>query len=120
MIHSNDTLFTEVRENMRGGSGSVSITHLWKQEEMSSPFCRMAAVITLPPGSSIGFHTHENEEEIFYVISGTAALDDNGTLKTLNTGDTSLTGNGAGHSLANAGSCDLVVMAVINKFQEKA
>ena len=116
MIHTNNELFSEVRENMRGGNGAVTITHLWKKEEMNSTKCRMAARITLPPGASIGFHVHENEEEIFFVISGTAELDDNGTVRKLFPGDTSLTGNGAGHSLANAGEDDLVVMAVINSF----
>ena len=116
MLHTHDTLYSESRENMRDGKGSVTITHLWKKEEMSSSHCRMAALLTLPPGSSIGYHTHDNEEEIFAVIKGTAIFDDNGTVKTMNPGDTSLTGAGTGHSLANGGSEDLVVMAVINTF----
>ena len=116
MIHTNDELFSEVRENMLCGKGAVTITHLWQKNEMNTAHCRMAARLTLPPGAGIGYHVHENEEEIFYVISGTAELDDNGTVRKLFPGDTSLTGNGAGHSLANAGQEDLVVMAVINSF----
>lgn len=116
MIHTVDGCFSEVRENMRGGNGAVTITHLWQKGEMNAGNCRMAAILTLPPGAGIGYHTHENEEEIFYVIKGSAMLDDNGVTRTIKPGDTSLTGNGAGHSLSNAGDDDLVVMAVINTF----
>ena len=33
---------------------------------------RLIGVITLEPGCSIGAHIHENEEEVFYIMEGTA------------------------------------------------
>ena len=76
----------------------------------------MFSRITLEPGCSIGFHNHDNEEEIFYIISGQATADDNGSTVTLNPGDTILTGNGNGHAIENRGTLPLVMMAVIVRY----
>ena len=114
MIRRQDEFRTDIRQNMRGGSGDIKIEHLW-EKELNSP-TRMFSRITVEPGCSIGFHNHENEEEIFYIISGTASADDNGVPVTLYPGETILTGNGAGHSIANNGDEPLVMMAVIVRF----
>lgn len=116
MIHSNSDYRTDLRTGMRGGTGEVKIEHLFEPgTELLSP-TRMISRITLQPGCSIGFHTHENEEETFYIISGTAEADDNGTIAILNPGDSILTGNGSGHSIKNCGCDDLVMLAMIVKY----
>ena len=114
MIHRSNEYRSDIREKMRDGNGSVKIEHLW-EKELNSP-TRMFSRITLEPGCSIGFHRHENEEEIFYIISGPATADDNGKTVTLHPGESILTGNGDGHAIANNGDEDLVMMAVIIRF----
>jgi mannose-6-phosphate isomerase-like protein (cupin superfamily) len=116
MIRKSGSYRTEVRENMRGGSGSVKIEHFWEPGKEMLGHNRMAARLTLPPGASIGFHNHENEDEIFVIVKGQAEADDNGTLSILNAGDTLLTGNGAGHSIRNIGEEDLELVAVISTY----
>ena len=116
MIRKSGSYRTEVRENMRGGSGSVKIEHFWEPGKEMLGHNRMAARLTLPPGASIGFHNHENEDEIFVIVKGQAEADDNGTLSILNAGDTLLTGNGAGHSIRNVGEGDLELVAVISTY----
>ena len=82
---------TEVRTAMRGGDGSVKIEHIWKKgEEMGSP-TRMYSRLILQPGCSIGWHVHENEEEIFYIVAGQARIDDNGTEVVASAGDSIIT-----------------------------
>ena len=63
---------TELREKMRGGSGTVKIEHLWEPKTEMRGANRMAARLILPPGASIGFHNHEDEEEIFFIVKGQA------------------------------------------------
>jgi quercetin dioxygenase-like cupin family protein len=117
MIHTSKDYRLDIRTEMRGGSGDVKIEHLFEPgSELNSPFARMISRITLAPGCSIGFHRHDGEEEVFHIISGSAEADDNGTVVTLNPGDSILTGNGAGHGIKNAGSADLVMLAVIIKY----
>jgi len=112
MIKRANEMVKKIKEQMRGGKGSVEILHIFKQEELKGK-ARLCAKITLEPGCSIGLHQHDNEEEIFYVIQGKGTVDDNGTLSEVKAGDAILTGNGASHSIENTGDSTLELMAVI-------
>ena len=103
-----------VKEEMRGGAGKVVIEKLWDPESELKANNRLFAKLTLEPGSSIGFHKHENEEEVFVIIKGAAEADDNGKTETLYPGDTILTANGAGHSVKSVGDETLEMLAVIS------
>ena len=66
----------EVRHEMRGGKGDVTITKV--VSEGLCPNARMFATITLPVGASIGYHVHENETELFCFVSGEGKVNDDG------------------------------------------
>jgi mannose-6-phosphate isomerase-like protein (cupin superfamily) len=102
----------ELKEQMRSGKGTVTITHILKQNELGGK-CRLLAKISIEPGCSIGSHTHENEEEIFYILKGQAVIDDNGTSVVVRPGDAVLTGGGASHAVENIGDETLEMAAVI-------
>ena len=112
MIKKFDELNRVVNENMRGGVGSVTLTHLAGAGEMYGK-SRLYARATLKPGCSIGFHVHENETELYHVVSGSALYDDNGVEVVLSAGDTTVTPSGQGHSIANNGDDDLEIVALI-------
>ena len=112
MIKRNENMTSVVNENMRGGDGSVKITHILDKGEYKGN-SRLIGVITLEPGCSIGEHVHENEEEIFYVTEGEAQYLDNGEWVTLKKGDSCLCLGGQKHSIANRSDKTLVVVAVI-------
>ena len=116
MIRKAGEYRTELRENMRGGNGTVKIEHYWEAEKEMLAHNRMAAQLTLPPGGSIGFHNHDKEDEIFVIVKGVAEADDNGVKSLLHPGDTLLTGNGNGHAIRNAGECDLELIAIISTY----
>lgn len=115
MIKRAEEMTKEIRERMRDGKGSVQLLHVFSKDELTGK-CRMFAKITLEPGCSIGTHNHDREEEIFYVLSGTGTVNDNGNVQTLRPGDAVVTGNGGFHSIENTGTEDLVFMAVILLF----
>ncbi len=69
MIKRAETMIRELKEQMRGGNGTVAIYHLFSQDEIKRQ-SKTDSKIELEPGCSIGFHEHQNEEEIFYIISG--------------------------------------------------
>lgn len=100
MIKRSTDMKTDLRENMRGGDGTVAIKEVLLKGEYQGG-ARLVGEITLEPGCSIGTHVHENEEEIFYIIEGTATYDDNGETVTLNKGDSCVCLGGEKHSLAN-------------------
>ena len=112
MVKRAEEMLKEIKEQMRGGKGSVEITHVFKKDELKGK-ARLCARITINPGCSIGVHEHVDEEEIFYVISGRGLVNDNGTDKEVKAGDGILTGGGAVHAIENIGNDPLVLFAVI-------
>lgn len=112
MIKRNSNMNKDTRENMRGGDGNVTITEILNKGEYKGN-ARLVGTITLEKGCSIGAHIHENEEEIFYIIEGTATYNDNGNIETLHKGDSCICLNGEEHSIKNENDETLVVFAVI-------
>lgn len=100
MIKRHNDMKYDIRENMRGGDGKVKITNVLDEGEYKGK-ARLLGVITLEPGCSIGGHIHENEEEVFYIIKGTATYDDNGKQEKLYPGDSCICLGGEKHSIAN-------------------
>lgn len=115
MIRKYEDFKSEIRTKMRDGNGDIRISHILNPADDLKAPVRLFAKLTIEPGNSIGYHEHMNEEEVFYILKGTAELDDNGSKKIMRTGDVSVTSN-AGHSITNVGSETLEVMAVIMKF----
>ncbi len=112
MIKRNSNMTTDIKVQMRGGDGQAVIRNVFDKGEFKGA-SRLIATITLEPGSSIGAHVHENEEEIFYIIKGTATYNDNGKTEILNPGDSCVCLSGQEHSIANKGDETLEVFAVI-------
>ena len=99
-------------EKMRGGNGTVEITSFATPEELNNKG-RLFANITLKPGCSIGYHVHEKDSELFYIMKGTALYNDNGVEGTVSAGDVTIGPAGAGHSIANNGEETVEICAVI-------
>jgi mannose-6-phosphate isomerase-like protein (cupin superfamily) len=112
MVKRNGNYVTGIMEKMRGGEGSVKVEHLLALDEMYEKG-RLYALLTLEPGSSIGYHVHEGEMESYYIISGEAEYQDGDETSTLLPGDTSLTMDGDGHSIKSIGEAPLVLIAQI-------
>jgi quercetin dioxygenase-like cupin family protein len=112
MVYKNESHNTVVNENMRGGDGSVVIKHLLDKERLYNNG-RLFAQLTIKKGCSIGSHKHEGEMEAFYILSGTALFDDNGTQAVLYPGDVAYTADGESHSIANNDDEDCVLIALI-------
>ncbi len=112
MIRNENEMVREIKNQMRGGKGSVELTHIFMKEELTGK-ARLVARITINPGCSIGVHEHAGEEEIFYILEGKGIVNDNGTVREVNPGDAVLTGNGASHSIECSGDTPLKLVAVI-------
>ena len=113
MVRKKNERTSEIKENMRGGTGRVKLEAYFSKEEMNAN-CRLCSQITVSPGASIGSHEHLKEEEIFIILRGTGVITDDGREYTVTAGDSILTGNGGTHSIRNDGDEDLEMVAVIN------
>ncbi|MBQ6595331.1 MAG: cupin domain-containing protein [Clostridia bacterium] len=101
-----------LRENMKGGDGTVRQTVL---TDALPAKARLFATLTLAPGTSIGYHVHENETELFYFAAGHGEAQDDDQVVEVKAGDCMVTSNGHGHGVRNTGSEDLVLVACIIK-----
>lgn len=113
MIRKKDECKVEYREHMRDGSGTVEITNFIDAPEELNSKGRLFACLSLKPGTSIGYHVHENDSELFYIMNGTGVYDDNGTLVDVKAGDVTICPAGTGHGIACKGDETLDVIAVI-------
>ena len=112
MITRNSDMQKEIRENMRGGKGSVALEHWFKPEQFGAKI-RLCTRMTIAPGSSIGAHTHDGEDEIYLVLSGSGLIQENGEWVPIRAGDAILTGKGGTHGVENNGTEPLIIAAVI-------
>lgn len=112
MIRKHSEQKVEIKDNLRGGNGSVRFEEIITGEEMYEKG-RLFSRIVLEPGCSIGYHNHENEMEAYYVLNGTAELSDNGESIILNKYDAAYTPSGHGHSITNCTNETLELLAVI-------
>lgn len=103
---------TETVKNLAGGKGEILRKHLLGPAEFNGK-TRLFAEMTLPPGTSIGVHTHRKESETYYFLAGTGTYSDNGALRTVAPGDVTFTPDGNSHGIENTGTENLVFIALI-------
>ena len=108
VIRENDTV-SELRENMRGGKGAVTI----KKLGADIPNVRLSALIVLPEGAGIGLHAHEGECEQYYILSGEGLYDDGASKTSVSAGDFTLCRSGESHAIENSGGGELRLLAYI-------
>jgi uncharacterized cupin superfamily protein len=98
--------------NVQHGNGIIRMKDLATKEQMYD-HARLFSHITVDPGCSIGYHTHTDETEFYYILRGDAVFSDNGTESVLHTGDIAATGYGEGHSLENRTDSPVELIALI-------
>ena len=112
MIRTPHEMKVETRENMRGGTGPLTLRHYFAPDEFGAK-TRLCALLTLPPGSSIGEHAHEGEDEVYLILRGSGVVREQDGERRVTAGDAVLTGRGASHALANDGAEPLELAAFV-------
>lgn len=112
MIKSKNDCVEEIRKNMRGGDGKVSVLNFADEKELYGKG-RLFAKLTLKPGCGIGYHVHEKDSEIFYVLKGRALYSDGGDEREVGEGDVLITPAGCGHAVSNRSDGDVEFIALI-------
>lgn len=113
MIRRKDECKTEFKRHMRDGKGTVELTNLISGPEELCDKGRLFSKITLESGCSIGFHVHETDSELFYILKGQAEYNDNGNIVTVSAGDVAICPPGTGHGIENRSDETVEFMAVI-------
>lgn len=99
------------RVNMRGGKGAVAFLDVADQLPKN---LRVCSALTVPPGASIGYHVHENESEIYIILSGAGEVQDHSEQwSPVAQGDCMITPSGCGHAVRNTCEVPLELIAII-------
>lgn len=98
---------------IRDGIGEVEMHKICESVEELYGKGRLFNLMVVEPGNSIGEHKHEGDNEIFYFLSGTGTYNDNGTIVTVEPGDTTICSDGEMHGLVNTGDVPLEFIALI-------
>lgn len=108
-LNFNDFEKQEVK-GLRGGEGVVYL-----QKMPTLVHMKMYAKITIPKGSSIGIHTHTEDEEVIYVLKNKGKLVIDGVETNISEGFVSLCKKGRNHSIKNVYDEDLELLAVVTE-----
>lgn len=92
--------------HFKGGEGQALIR---KSEDEHTKVLQL----TLPVGSSIGPHVHEDSFEVMYFLSGTGVCYDDGQAIEIRPGMTHYCPVGHGHSVVNTGKEPLVILGIV-------
>jgi mannose-6-phosphate isomerase-like protein (cupin superfamily) len=112
MIKRSEDLSIRLEPNLKNGKGTVKIINILENAEMNGKG-RLFGVSIIPPGGSIGQHTHEGDFETYYILKGKARINDNGRIAEIGPGDMTQCTDGQSHSIENIGDIDLEYLTVI-------
>jgi len=96
----------EIIPNMKGGEKEYALK-VWADS------LTKVGIGRLIPGASIGLHTHETNCEVYYFLSGTGKVMDEGVFQPVSAGSCQYCPKGQAHTLVNDGEEDLVFLTVI-------
>lgn len=113
MVRKSKEKKVDIVEHKFGADGYITVRNLVNSDEELNNKGRCFAHTTVNPGSGIGYHVHNGDTEIYYVVSGCAEYNDNGTISMIEAGDVTITPSGTGHGIKNTGSEPLEIIALI-------
>ncbi|EEQ57563.1 cupin domain protein [Clostridiales bacterium 1_7_47FAA] len=102
-----------LKDSPFNGEGKIQVCNLINKPEELLNCGRVFAHTTVYPGSSIGYHVHIRESELYYILKGKARFNDNGTMREIRAGDVTITYPGEGHGITTIGEEPVEMIALI-------
>ena len=106
MIIDFEKIKEEVIHNLKGGEGELDTRNFVDENNK-------IMLSKLKPGASSGYHVHEQNCEIVYIISGEGYFKYDNIIERINAGKVHYCPKGHGHSMVNDGRDDLVYLAIV-------
>ena len=85
---------------VHGGAGTILFNSLWDRADFDTPFAFVHCAV-LPPGGGIGYHRHDDSEEIFITVDNAAQFTHNGRTAEVVGGATVPLRSGEVHAIYN-------------------
>ena len=113
MVRKGSERQIEKVEHKFDADGYITVRSLTNSIEELNGKGRVFAHTTVAPHSGIGYHVQNGDTEIYYVLSGKAEYNDNGTIVPIEAGDVTFTPSGTGHGINNPNDEPLDIIALI-------
>jgi mannose-6-phosphate isomerase-like protein (cupin superfamily) len=105
--HCNLYGLAQTQISAHGGEGFIRFTRILTRQEIAGA-CNFMDFTIMPPGSTIGSHTHSHAEEEYYlVLAGEGTMVVEGRSFPVKPGDLLRNPPGGAHALTNNGDRDL-------------
>ena len=114
MVIRKDEQRLQVRDNIRGGKGTLENRHIVEPEAMFGS-ATLFTEFFFDPGDSIGAHAHDSDAEVYYMLEGQLTLIEDGVETVLYPGDASYAHSGTSHAIENRSDKPAKMLAVILK-----
>lgn len=114
-VYQNRT--TEYAEHAQGGIGRILRDKLVPADKLGGP-CSYMACISLEPGNSIGIHQHVGDNEMYYLINGSALYTENDVEYHVEAGDVMFCDEGSTHGIVNTSDETISFIAIMQKTTE--
>lgn len=103
----------EFCEGSHDGKGPYELHEIWSGSDFQSNIDFIDRVV-IPPNSTVGYHKHGNNEEMYIVLEGSGEMTLNGKRTAIKKGDMILNQPEGEHGLVNhsSGNIDLLVIQV--------
>ncbi len=99
-------------DHFKGGEGYILNTVIRPADGLNGKG-RLFNHGRLEKNCEIGWHVHDGDSEVYYILSGEGEYCDNGTLETVRPGDVCWCDDGEGHSMINRSDEPLEYIALI-------
>lgn len=96
-------------DNFKGGKGTI-FARMYNDER------NRVLIARLPPGTSIGMHTHAGSQETVFVIEGDGTVICDGKIGKISKDMVHICPDGSSHSIENNGESDLILLGSIVQF----
>lgn len=112
MIRKSNEFKVEVINKLKGGKGYVTVVNFFEMEDFLGKG-RLYGKSIIKPGNSIGYHTHQGDQEAYFILKGKALYNENGDDSVLEPGDLAICRDGESHSIEAGGDEDLEYIMLI-------
>jgi mannose-6-phosphate isomerase-like protein (cupin superfamily) len=101
----------QIQDGSHGGQGAVDLYEIWGRSDFKSSVDFMDRVV-IPPKSTIGYHRHGNNEEMYIVLGGQGTMTINDEPVTVRKGDMILNPAHGEHGLVNDSESEIDLLVI--------
>ena len=114
MVIRKEAQRVQVRDNVRGGNGTLENRHIIEPDRMFGS-ATLFSEFFFDPGDGIGPHVHDADAEVYYMLEGVLTLIEDGKETELRPDDASYAHSGTSHAIENRSDRPARMLAVILK-----